>query len=52
MQINLSALPGLGRFYLKVPGPLGCCRNGGVANFPLLSEEGRLRDQEKAAKHP
>jgi hypothetical protein len=22
-----------------------CCLNGGVANFPLLSEEGWLRDQ-------
>jgi hypothetical protein len=38
MQINLSAVPGH--------------RNGGVANFSLLSEEGWLRDQEKAAKHP
>jgi hypothetical protein len=23
-----------------------------VATFPLLSEEGSLRDQEKAAQHP
>src|SRR5215468_5265207 len=30
----------------------GCCSNGGVTNFPLLSEEGWLRDQEKVAKHP
>ena len=29
------------------PGDRGCCGNGEVANFPLLSEEGRLRDQEK-----
>jgi hypothetical protein len=30
----------------------GCFSNGGVADFPLLSEEGWLRDQENIAKHP
>jgi hypothetical protein len=29
-----------------------CCPTGGVAIFPLLSEEGWLRDQEKVAELP
>src|SRR5262249_40895634 len=30
----------------------GCCSNGGVANFPLLSEEGWTRPQQNIAKPP
>jgi hypothetical protein len=32
---------------VQIHGCRGCYPNGGVTNFPLLPEEGWLRDQEK-----
>src|SRR5262249_17189499 len=48
VRIHLSALQASAT--LVCQGPLasrGCCPNRGVATFPLLCEEGWLRDQEK-----
>src|SRR5215813_7073666 len=49
--LNIHTFPATERRQNPAPAARAFGRNGELLNFPLLSEEGWLRDQEKVAQH-